>query len=110
MAKKTKTARKGKTAKRPLGADGTPLKRVGNKDHFVDLSNYKEVKSASGNASLDNGDEVAKQLREKPLDDVYSIAAKVLREPVKALKARYEHLNVGMQRMNLGNRIRGAQA
>lgn len=104
MAKKTKTARKGKKTA-PIG-----LKRVGDKNHKVDLSHYQQVKSASGNASLDNGDEVAKSLRELTLDDVYSKASKVLKEPVKVLRERYEHLNPGMQRMNLGNRIRGAQA
>ncbi len=103
MAKKTKTARKGKTA--PV-----TLKRVGDKDHKVDLSHYSKVKSASGNASLDNGDDVAKRLRGMELDDVYSLASKTLKEPVKALRERYKKLNPGMQRMNLGNRIRGAQA
>jgi len=104
MAKGKKTARKGKKT------DTLGLKRVGDKNHKVDLSHYSKVKSASGNASLDNGDEVAKSLRELTLDDVYSRASKVLKEPVKALRERYSHLNVGMQRMNLGNRIRGAQA
>jgi hypothetical protein len=102
---KTKTPRVRKPKNAPIG-----LKRVGDKDHKVDLSHYARVKSASGNASLDNGDAVAKQLRELTIDDVYSRASKVLKEPVTALKARYKHLNVGMQRMNLGNRIRGAQA
>lgn len=103
MAKSKKTARKDKTA--PV-----TLKRVGDKDHKVDLSHYQQVKSASGNASLDNGDEVAKRLRGMELDDVYSFASKVLKEPAKALRERYKKLNPGMQRMNLGNRIRGAQA
>lgn len=103
MAKSKKTARKGKTP-------AVTLKRVGDKDHKVDLSHYAKVKSASGNASLDNGDEVAKKLRGAELDDVYKAAAKLLKEPVPALKARYKHLNPGMQRMNLGNRMRGAQA
>jgi hypothetical protein len=101
--KKTKTARKGKTAPTPT------LKRVGDRDHKVDLSHYAKVKSASGNASLDNGDEIAKRLRGAELDDVYKTASRVLREPVAALKTRYKHLNPGMQRMNLGNRMRGAQ-
>lgn len=98
MAKKTKKAKT------------TLIKRVGAKDHKVDLSHYAKVESASGNASLDNGDAVAKKLRGAELDDVYKQASKVLSEPVTALKAKYKHLNPGMQRMNLGNRIRGAQA
>lgn len=101
---KSKTARKGKKTA-PIG-----LKRVGDKNHKVDLSHYAKVKSASGNASLDNGDQIAKDLRGMELGDVYSRASKVLKEPVKALRERYKHLNPGMQRMNLGNRIRGAQA
>lgn len=86
------------------------VKRVGNKDHKVDLSAYKRVKSASGAASLICGDDVSKSLVGKDLDAVYSTASKVLRESVVALRRQYKHLNVGMQRMNLGNRIRGAQA
>lgn len=101
MAKKT--ARKGKTP-------AVTLKRVGDKNHRVDLSHYAKVKSASGNASLDNADETAKRLRGMDLDDVYSLASKTLKEPVTVLRARYKKLNPGMQRMNLGNRIRGAQA
>jgi len=101
---KSKTARKGKKT-----APAT-LKRVGDKDHKVDLSHYSKVKSASGNASLDNGDDVAKKLRGAELDDVYKAASKLLKEPVTALKSKYKHLNPGMQRMNLGNRMRGAQA
>jgi hypothetical protein len=86
------------------------LKRVGDKDHKVDLSHYTKVKSASGNASLDNGDDIAKRLRGMELDDVYSLASKTLKEPAKVLRERYKKLNPGMQRMNLGNRLRGAQA
>lgn len=105
MTTKTKTA---KTPRKPKNAP-IGLKRVGDKDHKVDLSHYARVKAASGNASLDNGDAVAKSLRECTLDDVYAKASKVLNESAKALRERYKHLNPGMQRMNLGNRIRGAQ-
>jgi len=71
-----------------------------------------EKKTASGNVSVDNNDDLAKKLRGKSLDEVYAMGAKVLRDEddkpvtVAALKKRYAHLNVGMQRMNLGNRIR----
>lgn len=97
-------------AKAKKKAKTTLIKRVGDKNHKVDLSHYAKVKSASGNASLDNGDDVAKKLRGAELDDVYKAASKLLKEPVPALKAKYKHLNPGMQRMNLGNRMRGAQA
>lgn len=68
----------------------------------------KEQKTASGNASVDCGDQVAAKLRGMDLTAVYSLAAKTLDITVKELQAKYGHLNTGMQRMNLGNRIRGA--
>ena len=58
--------------------------------------------------SYDNGDEIAKFLRPRALIDVYVSAACLLREDVVLLRQRYAHLNPGQQRMNLGNRIRGA--
>lgn len=93
---------------------GITNRRVG--DRKYDCSRYvrkvggKPNLSASGNATMDNGDALAKQLRGLELDEVYSQAAKVLGESVSALRAKYEHLNVGMQRMNLGNRMRAATA
>lgn len=76
-----------------------------------DLSKYmvnSEVRTASGRPSVDAGDRVATNLRGKGLDEVYEIAAQVLEESAASLQSRYEHLNPGMQRMNLGNRIRAA--
>ncbi len=58
--------------------------------------------------SYDNGDEIAQFLRSRALIDVYVAAACLLREDVVLLRQRYAHLNPGQQRMNLGNRIRGA--
>ena len=58
--------------------------------------------------SYDNGDEIAQFLRTRALIDVYVSAACLLREDVVLLRQRYAHLNPGQQRMNLGNRIRGA--
>ena len=58
--------------------------------------------------SYDNGDEIAQFLRPRALIDVYVSAACLLREDVVLLHQRYAHLNPGQQRMNLGNRIRGA--
>lgn len=94
-------------ALRVVDGEQIPLiKKVGTKKH--DLSAYDVVISADGNHSLDCGDDLAKQLRGKTLDDVYKIAAKYTKEPETTLRAKYKHLNVGMQRMNLGNRIRGS--
>lgn len=89
-------------------AEGAVLKRVGDKQ--FDLSDYEAVKSAGGNSSLDCGDQTAKALRGKELDDVYKQYAKVFgREEAEAMRKRYAKLNIGMQRMNLGNRLRAAE-
>lgn len=112
MAKRAKSTRKAGSIKRGRGA--TPvhpdpkvrMKKVG--DKVYDLSSYQKAKTAAGNTSLDNGDALAKKLRGVDLDDVYKRAAKALGEPEKNLRSRYRHLNPGMQRMNLGNRMRAA--
>lgn len=74
----------------------------------ANLKKYQSVKSAKGNASYDNGDHVAKMLRGKTLDDAYAIVAKATKEAESGLKKRFKHLNLGMQRMNLGNVLRAA--
>ena len=68
----------------------------------------KENKTAGGHASVDSNDKLAASLRGKDISAVYKEAAKVLKEPEAALIAKYKHLNLGMQRMNLGNRMRAA--
>lgn len=78
-----------------------------------DLTRYvtsDEVKTASGRKAIDIDDSVAAELRGMDLDDAYRAASAATGETQKALKERYGHLNPGMQRMNLGNRIRGARA
>lgn len=74
-----------------------------------------DVKTAAGNLAIDCGDKLADRLRGKDLDEVYTMAVDVLNKAleegekehtVKSLKAKYGSLNVGMQRMNLGNRMR----
>lgn len=74
-----------------------------------DLSKYvtsPEIRTASGRPSIDVGDRAAALLRGKSLEEVYEIAGEVLQESISELQSRYEHLNPGMQRMCLGNRIR----
>ena len=71
-------------------------------------STLQTVLTATGNKSLDNGDTIAQMLRGADLETVYKIGAKELGIPVEALKTKYGHLNPGQQRMNVGNRIRGA--
>lgn len=68
---------------------------------------YEKVVASSGRKSLDNGDEVAQLLRGLTLPEVYEIVAEHLEMEVKDLGKRYEHLNPGQQRMNLGNKLRG---
>lgn len=76
----------------------------------ADLSRYEvaDVKTASGRKAIDIGDKVAKTLRGADISDAYRAAADATGETQKALRERYQHLNPGMQRMNLGNLIRGA--
>ncbi len=64
-------------------------------------------KTAGGNPSIHCNDDIAQKLAGKTLDEVYAMTAKIVEVPVAELKAKYGHLNLGMQRMNLGNRIRG---
>ena len=68
------------------------------------------VTTKSGNLkrALDCGDEIAARLRPLDLDEVYSAAADICKTAEKGLRDRFDHLNVGMQRMNLGNMIRKA--
>lgn len=58
--------------------------------------------------ALDCGDEVAAKLRAMDIDEVYEFAAETCKTTEKSLRAKFDHLNVGMQRMNLGNMIRKA--
>jgi hypothetical protein len=67
-------------------------------------------KTVNGNPSIDNNDKIAQRLRGQTLDTVYELCAKACEVTVKDLKAKYGHLNLGMQRMNLGNKIRAAAA
>lgn len=90
--------------------DVAPGKVARIKDTKFDLSRYyiSDTKTPTGRRTIDCADEVAALLRGLPIDEVYELAAQELGMDVVVLKATYGHLNVGMQRMNLGNRIRGA--
>jgi len=86
-------------------------------------TSYTEIPTASGRPSYDSGDSIAELLRGLSLDEVYIYTARILlsagTESIgrgkrkitvseSALRNRYQHLNPGMQRMNLGNLARGA--
>lgn len=80
------------------------------KKPMIDLTGkeYTPTKSANGSKSKHNNDRIAQALNGQPLENVYAIAAEMTDIAVEDLEKRYEHLNPGQQRMNLGNRIRGA--
>ena len=69
---------------------------------------YQKSRTSAGKPSLNCGDEVASAVSGLTLDNKYVVASKILKVPEADLRAKYEHLNTGMQGMNLGNRIRGA--
>ena len=68
---------------------------------------YVSARSASGAKTQHNGDPVAVALQGATLEECYGLAAESMDSSDKELKEKYGHLNDGMQRMNLGNRIRG---
>jgi hypothetical protein len=72
------------------------------------LENYTKTK-VEKRTLVDSGDAVALALRGAELDTAYEEAAKATGKTVKELHEKYDHLNKGMQRMNLGNLIRGAE-
>lgn len=90
-----------------------------------DFSRYVAGKgtTASGRNTLDTDDYVAAKLRGMDLEEIFKYVAKMLavlgvttigsgknksEASLADLHARYDHLNVGMRRMNLGNVLRGA--
>lgn len=79
----------------------------GSVGRIADEYEYEKVKAASGRSSVDTGDDVALRLRGVDLNTAYKMAAETLEVTQKTLKARYAHLNVGHQRMCLGNLLRG---
>lgn len=72
-----------------------------------DTSDYTKAKSAAGGQSLHNGDIVARALAGATLGQAYTLAADVMKVEVAELEDKYKNLNDGMQRMALGNRLRG---
>lgn len=105
-----------KAAKAPrepkLDEDGNPIETP--KLHFTKLPEYVEGRAMTpnGNGTIDNGDEVAEQIaaHAKDPDAMYQWVSSQVGVAADDLRARYSHLNWGMQRMNLGNIVRGARA
>ncbi len=73
-----------------------------------DLTKYVNGVSGAGKKTKRCDDYVAQSLDGFTLEEVYAVASALTETTVKDLNAKYNHLNGGMQRMNLGNRIRGA--
>ncbi len=89
------------TAKAKKKSTAKGARTIGGKE--VDLSNYIKVKAPGGGVSYNIGDATAKKLEGKTLDEVYKIVARDTKQDEKELRAKYKHLNPGMQRMSLGN-------
>lgn len=111
MAPKVRKPRKAKkaakrSARKAKPNGGIPMSalKVARKQYRVD----KKTKTPKGNPSVHCGDETARKLLGKDLGAVYEMAAKVKGVSAGTLKAKYRHLNVGAQRMTLGNIIRAA--
>ena len=69
---------------------------------------YEPSLSASGRKSLNSGDEIAHLLSGLEPRAVISAAERLLNLETDELWIKYQSLNLGQQRMNAGNRIRGA--
>lgn len=72
-----------------------------------DLEKYTAGISASGKRTQHCGDHVAETLNGMSVEECEVIAGRIVPEYVDG---KYSHLNVGMQRMNIANRLRGAVA
>ena len=66
------------------------------------------TKSGDVKRSIDKGDAVALALRPLTLEQVVAHVSKATGISQAGLRERFGHLNVGMQRMNLGNMLRKA--
>jgi hypothetical protein len=67
---------------------------------------YVKTRLEDGRRRVDSGDAVAVALRGADIEQVYTTVAAAIGVPAPELRARYSHLNIGQQRMNLGNRLR----
>jgi hypothetical protein len=67
---------------------------------------YVKTKRPSGAGSMDNGDTIAKNLRDFEPEEVMTIADRVCEESAGFHATKYDGLNPGQKRMNSGNKIR----
>jgi len=80
---------------------------------YPKMENYTKGlgSTPSGRDTIDINDDVAEQLRGMNFKEAASAVAKAMSDmgektTAKELVEKYDHLNPGMQRMNLGNRLR----
>lgn len=108
--KPAKAAKTEKVAKAPKAkkAKAEPGEAVVSGALTYDPNKYirHDERTASGSKVRDIDDPVAEKLRGLDLDKMYSILSKEIGETAKSLKEKYGHLNHGMQRMTIGNRLR----
>lgn len=106
--KKEKAAKTPRTRKAAAPAESTGRSIDALRQKAPTYVHDKEKRTAGGHVSVHNGDEIAQKLIGKDLDQVYSMAARILKEDEADLRKKYKHLNPGMARMCLGNRMRAA--
>lgn len=82
--------------------------KIGDK-HVSAAKFIRHGSNMHGRKVIDVDDPVARRLRELSMNDIFMEAATLLNVTTKSLKEKYSHLNQGMQRMTLGNLIRGAK-
>lgn len=95
-------------ATRPSKTFAKGTRKVGDSP-FKRFDTYVKHKTPAGNVAYDNGDNVAAKLRDMTLAEVFEHAAKKLDVSERSLKDKYSHLNDGMKKMNLANRLRGLE-
>jgi len=85
------------------------IRVVGRGYHKALHPNVIELMGIKGKKSVPIHDKLTEELRGKPLDELYNIAAARLNCSVVELHDKYSHLNNGLQAMSLRNRIRGVK-
>jgi hypothetical protein len=73
-----------------------------------DLEKYVNGVSGSGKRTKNCGDDVAQITDGFTVEELAAVTSKMRDIPANDLLDKYDHLNVGMQAMNLRNLIRGA--
>jgi len=108
MAKKSNTKSTKNSKTKATKTKATKTKAV--EDDAVrlkpDHTKYTKVKGNDGKTKYDIGDTTATELRLMTLDEIYKLGAKLSGIKEKDLRAKYSRINPGLQRMDLGNRIR----